>query len=574
MRNRAVVSKLKWSLVIGLFGFALAQDTTQSVFFVNGLMVSRQEINQEIQMSTYFKYLGKPPQNIPKLLQLDFHLQAEQSLLRSKSALADAQAIEVSDGDIQKAFEAAQKLDPRPEELGFTVDSYRSYLKDSLHIERRGQEIVKSVVVTPEEVKLLYATQCNKYSPEDKVVARMIVGTDRKLPAVILAKLRQKVDFTLLARQYSLGTQKRDGALGAKPNENIPQPLPRREIKRAFPEEVENAMFDMVNGGVTDVIWVGSQFYIAQILKYLPAQEPSLEANLKAVEVAALKLKKLQMQEMWFQSQIQQAKVTFPQNSEQQDLYSPMVAQVNGYGISLAKLNAQALQNVLRLEDSDKAYNDNKKRALPPLIEDAVVFTAAQATKLPFIGLDYHIQDAMKAYIGCQTQVSEADVKADYLQNKKSYVLPARGFLKFFNFNNEQKAIRFRKAVLSLGDFPTDHGAQFYMQRKIVDLSSIRPGIQMKDLTALPTRVGGLITAVVGYTDLSGQKAFDVAVLYDYVPQKQRSLEVMRPIIQKKLLGQTQARAIKRWIESSRKNTRVEIMLDEVLLELSKRTKK
>ena len=53
MRNRAVASKLKWSLVIGLFGFALAQDITQPIFSVNGLVVSQQEINQEIQTSTY-----------------------------------------------------------------------------------------------------------------------------------------------------------------------------------------------------------------------------------------------------------------------------------------------------------------------------------------------------------------------------------------------------------------------------------------------------------------------------------------------------------------------------------------
>jgi parvulin-like peptidyl-prolyl isomerase len=122
---------------------------------------------------------------------------------------------------IAERFGDRSKLMRTLHEDGMTYEAYRRTIREMIIVEVLTQKNISSeIFVSPQKIENYYARNRDKFAVNDQVRIRMIVlnappGTDRadirKKAEQILQSARQGVSFADLARDYSEGSQRRQG---------------------------------------------------------------------------------------------------------------------------------------------------------------------------------------------------------------------------------------------------------------------------------------------------------------------------------------------------------------------------
>jgi peptidyl-prolyl cis-trans isomerase SurA len=179
----------------------------------------------------------------------------------------------------QNNLATIDELQKAVESDGQSWDDFKQQITDNaLTQEVIRQEVGQRVDIGPDEVKAYYDAHKSEFNrPEEVVLSEIVLSTEGKSAADIDAvkkradDLRERVvageDFTTLAKRYSedpstaasggqLGVYQRDGSL-AKP--------------------IEDAVFSLQKGQVTDVIQIKTGFMILRVDQHYQAGEQTLE---------------------------------------------------------------------------------------------------------------------------------------------------------------------------------------------------------------------------------------------------------------------------------------------------------
>ncbi|HUJ33291.1 MAG TPA: peptidylprolyl isomerase [Candidatus Acidoferrum sp.] len=236
----------------------------------------RQEVTQDCQGCT------------PDKIATEFNDQ-QKDLLRS---LIDTQLLvdRAKDMDINVETDLVKRLDdvrkqnnlPTMEELekaveqsGMAWEDYKTQIRNKLltdEVIRR--EVAGHMDIPPEEVKQFYEAHKQEFDlPEQVVLAEIFLSTEGRTPEEVASvqrkadDLRNRVvkgeDFSLLAQRYSEGSTAKDGGnLGT---------FQRGQLSK----QLEDAVFDMGKGQITDVIQTKTGFEILKVVdRYAAGQQP------------------------------------------------------------------------------------------------------------------------------------------------------------------------------------------------------------------------------------------------------------------------------------------------------------
>lgn len=165
----------------------------------------------------------------------------------------------------QDGFATMDDFQKAVEQSGLTWEDYKSQMRNELLTRKViQQEVGDKVDIGNEEVQKYYNAHKNEFiRPEEVDLAEIFLKTDGKTPDQIAAIKKQAddlhtrivngEDFGALAKRYSEGPAKDDGGeLGEYQRGQLAKPL-------------EDAVFKLDKGGITDVIQTQTGFIILKV---------------------------------------------------------------------------------------------------------------------------------------------------------------------------------------------------------------------------------------------------------------------------------------------------------------------
>jgi len=138
---------------------------------------------------------------------------------------AERMGIAVDDTDVDRAVENFKKehnLDQERLELGLaaqgmTLEQYRERIREQILQSMIVSRAVRAkIVVTDEEIKLYYDNHYQEFKAKKKYHLKNIIVRDATALSTVQGKLENKVDFSQVAKDYSIGSNASSGGeLGA-----------------------------------------------------------------------------------------------------------------------------------------------------------------------------------------------------------------------------------------------------------------------------------------------------------------------------------------------------------------------
>ncbi|WP_320041377.1 SurA N-terminal domain-containing protein [uncultured Desulfobacter sp.] len=179
---------------------------------------------------------------------------------------AKRMGIAVDDTDVDNALENFKKehnLDQERLELGLaaqgiTLEQYRERIRDQILQSMIVSRAVRSkIVITDKEIKAYYDSHYQDFKGKKKYHLKNIIVKGATELSTVREKLKNKVDFSQVAKDYSIGSNA--GAGGELGEFDI----------SSFSDEIKNALEGVGKGQYTKPIDMGGSFqilYVADIL--------------------------------------------------------------------------------------------------------------------------------------------------------------------------------------------------------------------------------------------------------------------------------------------------------------------
>jgi peptidyl-prolyl cis-trans isomerase C len=211
------------------------QDTAQPVARVNGVEISQEEFNSEINI--YMQRHRRPESQLSEEQMAELRSQIlesiiERELLYQKSVMSgiavESAEVEAQLETIKKRFVNEAGFDKALEQMGMTEAEVKKEIERGIAIRKLiDREVAASIVVADEESRAFYRQNPDLFKqPEQIRASHILVKADPKASDAEKARARQKIesvqnkiaqgdDFADLAREYSEGPSSvRGGDLG------------------------------------------------------------------------------------------------------------------------------------------------------------------------------------------------------------------------------------------------------------------------------------------------------------------------------------------------------------------------
>lgn len=505
--------------------------------------------------------------------------QVQQTLVRN--AVKD---IRVSRADVAakvtEVREANQLTDSKAwtdalQGAGLTDSSYREQVRQSLAIERRVEEIKKTVpAATDAELRAYYDLNTEKFQTDARIQARQIVVADKAKAQALLKQAQGGADFAALAKANSSEFADRGGALG--PVENG---APRPVAQVALPAEVGAAAFALTSGGLTDVIESGGKFYIVKVEKYLaPAPKPFAEARSDLV-TAVNEQKKNAAVEAWVADLEKDVKVEFKDlNWKVED---PTVATVAGKNIPYSKVIEQVVNNqqftalLQQVDPAQAAQLVNsilKPQVTQQLIAGYAAPTLVERLKLNLTGTQQELTAGITAYGARNVKVTDADISSFYTENREQFQTPASGTVLEASFKTQAAALAFRNSYGGRADFAAAAGKA---GGTVSERGSVTAGDGKlsEELNAAVFEARSLRDAGEGsLTDpVKIGERYSVAFVTDLKPAATQPLSAVRDQIESQVLAQKKGEEGQKFLDSQVASLKAKNNLQAVLAAQQKR---
>ncbi len=258
---------------------AAAPTTTEVVATVNGVAISRAEVEQAARMLLAQSRTPAPtdPDQQRKVQDAALNLLIDQELLYQA-----AKGLSVADLDkqVEDKFNAAQARFGSPEafqqalgQAGLTGQAFKDRLaRDLLIASYIDQEVTAKITLAPEQAKQFYDANPDKFTqPESVKASHILIGADAKATPEekhaaqqkaneILAKIKGGADFAELAKaESSCPSAKKGGDLGS---------FGRGQMVKPF----EEAAFSLQDGEVSEVVETPFGYHIIKSQGKTPSE--------------------------------------------------------------------------------------------------------------------------------------------------------------------------------------------------------------------------------------------------------------------------------------------------------------
>ncbi len=258
---------------------AAAPTTTEVVATVNGVAISRAEVEQAARMLLAQSRTPAPtdPDQQRKIQDAALNLLIDQELLYQA-----AKGLSVADLDkqVEDKFNAAQARFGSPEafqqalgQAGLTGQAFKDRLaRDLLIASYIDQEVTAKITLAPEQAKQFYDANPDKFTqPESVKASHILIGADAKATPEekhaaqqkaneILAKIKGGADFAELAKaESSCPSAKKGGDLGS---------FGRGQMVKPF----EEAAFSLQDGEVSEVVETPFGYHIIKSQGKTPSE--------------------------------------------------------------------------------------------------------------------------------------------------------------------------------------------------------------------------------------------------------------------------------------------------------------
>ena len=201
-------------------------------------------------------------------LMTQLNTQVLNQLVETSLVLQEAKrmGISVDDADVDHAVENFKKehdLDQERLELaltaqGVTLEQYRERIREQILQSMIVSRAVRAkIVVTDEEIKAYYDSHYDEFKGKKKYHLKNLIVKDATALAAAQTKLKNKVDFSQVAKTYSIGSNASSGG-----------ELGEFDIS-SFSDEIKKALEGVSKGQYTKPIDMGGSFqilYVADII--------------------------------------------------------------------------------------------------------------------------------------------------------------------------------------------------------------------------------------------------------------------------------------------------------------------
>jgi len=210
-----------------------------------------------------------------KELTAQMHTQVLNQLVESSLVVQEAKrmGIAVDDADVDNAVENFKKehdLDQEKLEFGLaaqgtTIGQYRERIREQILQSMIVSRAVRAkIVVTDEEIKAYYDSHDQEFKARKKYHLKNIIVRDSKDLSTVREKLESKIDFSQVAKDYSIGSNASSGG-----------ELGEFDIS-SFSDEIKKALKGVGKGQYTKPVDMGNSFqilYVADIISQGQVQE-------------------------------------------------------------------------------------------------------------------------------------------------------------------------------------------------------------------------------------------------------------------------------------------------------------
>jgi hypothetical protein len=303
------------------------------------------------------------------------------------------------------------------------------------------------------------------------------------------------------------------------------------------------------------------------------------------LQADANKIKQNEVIEAWVEDITTNADVRFPENSKL-ELFNPAIASVDGFEIRLATLLREVYSNpqvasflqssTIGPETKEFEFSSKfKPQALENLINRGIARQYASRSLQAFFGNHSELFEQIGLERVGNVKVSEAQIKAFYLQNINDYRTEASVDLVVAIFPSRKNADAFRKQILKvkgkdfsklasknrgtsseLGQLTTDQ-LRLDLQRSLLDAKKL-------------TRVGDqYISSVIAYDG-----KFEVYLVQSLQPVDLKPFPSVRAGVEVRTRVQARNKAATAWWAAERKNHVIVNNLPAVQAELEARAKR
>jgi len=261
-------------LTVFLLGFfwaasCLAQEVVDRIVaIVNDDIVSLSQL--DMAAAPYRKNIEDSRESLARKKEMtaQMYSQVLNQLVESSLVVQEAQrlGISVDDADVDRAVENFKKehnLNQERLELGLaaqgmTLEQYRERIREQILQSMIVSRAVRAkVVVTDEEIKAYYDTHYQEFKAKKKYHLKNIIVRDATALSTVQEKLENKVDFSQVAKDYSVGSNASAGG-----------ELGEFDIS-SFSNEIKVVLEGVGKGQYTKPVDMGGAFqilYVADIL--------------------------------------------------------------------------------------------------------------------------------------------------------------------------------------------------------------------------------------------------------------------------------------------------------------------
>lgn len=443
---------ISFTPTMGLGGANAAQGTPQLI--VNGETVREAAVLSARQNALFSAVSEGEVADDLELILVD-------ELIRDRMLSQAASRMSVSGGEVRQAvedFRSSRGVSGRGNDQaylsilrssGFTDETFRTYLRQQLQINKFYDGIAGSVTVSDEEIEAYYLSHALDYQSEPRILARQIVVADVETARELRERVLDGASFADLAAEHSLELADRRGALGAPTGETEPRPVSRP----ALPTAVANAAFALAGAGLTDVIEAPGGAYLIQVDSYLPAETQPFDEVRDRVADDALIAKQAGVVEAELERLRAQADVSFPGTSSLSfnDVTLAQVGDVEITRTQLARatyLNPQ-IQQALSPQTADLIANLFKPAVLQQLIDTEVAYQGAATLGVPLVGTRAGVAQAARDYVARDAGATEAEIQDYYQTNIAAFRISAEAEATLVELPTAAAAQAFRARLIA-----------------------------------------------------------------------------------------------------------------------------
>lgn len=468
---------ISFTPTMGLGGANNAQGTPQII--VNGETVREQTVLNARQNALFSAVSEGEVAEDLELILVD-------ELIRDRMLSQAASRMTVSNAEVRQAvddFRSSRGVSGRGNDQaylsilrssGFTDETFRTYMRQQLQINKFYDGLAGSVTVSDEEIEAYYLSHSLDYQSEPRILARQIVVADAEVARELREQVLAGASFADLAAEHSLELADRRGALGAQAGETEPRPVSRP----ALPTAVANAAFALAGAGLTDVVVAPGGAYLVQVDDYLPAETQPFEEVRDRAADEALTAKQAGVVEAELERLRAQAVVSFPSTSAL-SFNDTVLAQVGDYNITRTQLaratylNPQ-IQQALSPQTADLIANLFKPAVLQQMIDAEVAYQGAASLGVPLVGPRSSVAQAAREYVSRDAGATEAEIEDYYQANLAAFRISAEADVTLVELPTVAAARSFRARVISGDDVSTAAAA---VDGAVVDvLGRVLPG--------------------------------------------------------------------------------------------------